>query len=357
MGSDILKDKLNYKLLNLLIIIGIVCLLYLIKDLWVGIVVNIFRVIAPFLLAFAIAYVIYPLVRKLVDAGSPKWLAILAVSILGIGSILIIILLTVPLLYEQILLLFSNISVLLSDISTKYEINFGGLQSSLTDFSTDIISHLGSSISSGAISVVGSSVSVISTAIVSICAAIYFLIDMDRIRAGIKKYLMVRNRRTLRFLSQLDKEMVKYSTGMGLDVLLQCVEYTLAFLIIGHPNYLILGILSGLSAIIPYFGGLLVAILSLLVSSVIGTKMFLLTALVCGVCSIIDANVIGPKVYGKTNSLHPLVVIFSVSAGGMIAGFWGIVISLPVAIMIKVSYDFYQKDIEKHLMKIKKNTR
>jgi predicted PurR-regulated permease PerM len=170
---------------------------------------NLFNIVSPFLLAFGLAYVIYPLVKKLIVAGAPKWLAILTVCILGVGSLFIIIVLTVPLIYEQTLAFLSNISMFLSDLSTKYEINFGGLQSSLTDFSTDIISHLGSSISSGAISVVGSSVSVISTAIVSICAAIYFLIDMDRIRAGIKKYLMVRNRRTLRFLSQLDKEMVK----------------------------------------------------------------------------------------------------------------------------------------------------
>ena len=351
-----MKDKLNYKLLNLLLIIAIICLLYLIKSLWLGLVTNLFNIIAPFLLAFAIAYVIYPLVKKLTDAGSPKWLAILAVCILGIGSILIIILLTVPLLYEQILLFFSNISVLLSDISTKYEINFGALQSSLTDFSTNLISHLGNSISSGAISVVGSSVNMLSSAVVSICAAIYFLIDMDKIRESIKKYLLIRNKRTLKYLSKLDQELVKYTTGMGLQILIQCVEYILAFLIIGHPNYLILGILSGVSAIIPYFGGLLVAIIALLVSSVISTKMFLLTALVCGVCSILDGNLIGPKVYGKTNSLHPLLVIFSVSAGGMIAGFWGIVISLPVAIAVKTTYNFYQTDIEKKIRKIKKNT-
>ena len=143
-------NKLNYKLINTLIIIAIVCLLYSIKALWIGLVVKLFEIIAPFLLAFAIAYVLYPLVIKLIDEGSPKWLAILAVSILGVGSLLLIILLTIPLLYEQILLFISNISVLLSDLSTKFEINLGGLQSALTNFSKDVISNLGSNISNGA---------------------------------------------------------------------------------------------------------------------------------------------------------------------------------------------------------------
>lgn len=340
-----MKDRLNYKLLNLLIIIAIVCLLYLIKGLWIGIVVSIFEIIAPFLLAFSLAYVLYPIVKKLIDAGSPKWLAILAVCILGVGSILIIILLTVPLLYEQILLFISNISVLLSDLSSKYEINFGSLQSSLSDFSKNVISNLGSSISNGAINVVNASFGVLSTAIVVICAAIYFLIDMDKVRDGIKKYFYKRNKRTVEYLRTLDKELAKYIGGMGLNIIIQMIEYTLAFLIIGHPNYLILGILSGISAIIPWFGGFIVAVISLLVSSVISTKLFLLTVLICAICPILDGNVIGPKVYGKTNSLHPLLVIFSVSAGGMIAGFWGIVLSLPIAIIIRTTYNFYEEDI------------
>ena len=36
-----MKNKLNYKLLNVLVIVAIVCLLYLIKNLWIGIVNNI----------------------------------------------------------------------------------------------------------------------------------------------------------------------------------------------------------------------------------------------------------------------------------------------------------------------------
>lgn len=344
-----MNDKVNFKLVNLLLIIAIICLLYLIRGLWIGIVTNIFNIIAPFALAFCLAYVIYPLVRKLMESGAPKWLAILTVCILGFGSLFLIIMLTVPLLYEQILLFLSNISMLLSDLSTKYELNFGGLQSSLTEFSTNIIANLGSSISNGAITAVSGSVSVISTGIVVICAAIYFLIDMPKIRENVKKYFNRKNRRTCLFLEKLDDELTKYIGGLGKNILIQVIEYTLAFLIIGHPNYLILGIISGLSAIIPWFGGFLVAVISLLVSSVISTKLFILTVIICIICPILDGNVIGPKVYGKSNQLHPLLVIFAVSAGGALGGFWGIVLSLPIAIVIRTTYKFYRRDIDKKI--------
>lgn len=351
-----MNDKVNYKLLNILIVIAIICLLYFIRGLWIGIVKNIFNIIAPFALAFCLAYVIYPLVRKLMSSGAPKWLAILTVCVIGFGSIFLIMILTIPLLYEQILLFLSNISMLLSDLSTKYELNFGSLQSSLSEISSNVIAGVGNSLSSGAMNVVNSSFGVISTGVVAVCAAIYFLVDMPKIRENVKKYVNRKNRRTCAYLEKLDDELTKYIGGMGMNILIQMIEYTLAFLLIGHPNYLILGILSGLSAIIPWFGGFLVAVISLLVSSVISTKMFLLTVVICIICPILDGNVIGPKVYGKSNQLPPLLVIFAVSAGGAIGGFWGIVLSLPIAIIIKTTYLFYRRDIDKKFRVIKKKS-
>lgn len=348
------ENKLNFKLLNVLIIVAIIYILYLISGLWLGLVTKIFSILSPFLLAFAVAYVVYPLVKKLMASGAPKWLAILTICILGLGFILILLLLTIPLIYEQSLLFISNISVLLSDLSNKYAINFGPLQSMLSDFSKNIVSGLGSSISNGAIGVFNASINVFSTTIIVLCAAIYFLVDMKDIRAWIKKYCSKHSLRTGIYLKTLDEEMTKYLGGMGKNILIQTAEYTLAFLLIGHPNFLILGIISGVSAIIPWFGGFIVAVLSLLVSSVISTKMFILTIIICIVCPILDGNVIGPKVYGKANKLHPLVVIFAVSAGGVIGGFWGIVLSLPIAIIIKTTYNFYEKDIGKRIKNIKK---
>lgn len=346
-----MKDNINFKLLNLLILITIVCLIYFIKGLWIRIISSLFKIVSPFILAFGLAYILYPFVKKIENLGCPKWLAILITCFLIISFLILIIALTIPLLYDQILLFISDISIFLSNISIKYKLNFNNIQSTLIDLSSDIISNIGSRISNGAINIINSSISVITSGILIFCSAVYFLIDMEKIRKVIKKHLNSKNKKIVKYLKLLDTEMIKYISGIGLNILIQTLEYTFAFFIIGHPNYLILGILSGLSAIIPWFGGFLVAIISLLVSSVISLKMFVLTIAICIICPILDGNVIGPKIYGKTNSLHPLLVIFSISTGGIIAGFWGIVISLPLAIIIKTTYKFYKNNILKGTQK------
>jgi len=127
----------------------------------------------------------------------------------------------------------------------------------------------------------------------------------------------------------------------------------LVFFLIGHPNYLVLGILAAFTTIIPYFGAFIVDILALLIASVISTKLFVLTVIVIIICPQLDGYVIGPKIYGKTNRLHPLVSIFAVFAGGILGGFWGIILSLPVAIFIISTVKFFLPDISEKLEEIK----
>ena len=54
-------------------------------------------------------------------------------------------------------------------------------------------------------------------------------------------------------------------------------------------------------------------------------------------------------VYGKTNEVHPIFVIFSVFAGGILMGVPGIILSLPVAIIIQATIRFFKPEIKDKL--------
>ena len=59
------KDKLNFKLLNVLIFAALIYLALNTMNYWGGVISTIFSIILPFLIAFGIAYSLYPIVRKL----------------------------------------------------------------------------------------------------------------------------------------------------------------------------------------------------------------------------------------------------------------------------------------------------
>ena len=118
---------------------------------------------------------------------------------------------------------------------------------------------------------------------------------------------------------------------------------------IGHPYYLILGLLCSFTTIIPYFGGIFSNIIACITAFFVSRWLFILTLIVAIICPNIDGYIISPRVYGKTNQLPALVNIFAVFAGGVLAGFWGIVASLPIAIVIITTYRFFENDINKKI--------
>ena len=348
-----MENKVNYKLVNILLIIVIVCLLYLIRGLWIGIIGKLFAVCFPFVVAFAVSYALYPYCKKIEGYGLPKWLAMGIIYFILVGFIVLMGIIVFPLFYDQLLLFLSNITAVITDISSKFELDLGVLQKSLTTVSGDILKNIGTYISDGAINAISTSINVVTNLIIVVAASIYFLWDMDKIRKSLKDFLKKTRIRLYKYFKRLDVEIGNYFNGLVKTILIQFVEYTLVFALIGHPNYLILGILAAVTTIIPYFGALLVNILAVIIASVVSTKLLILTVIVCLVCPNIDGYIIGPKVYGKTNQLPALVNIFAVFAGGILGGFWGIVVSLPVAIILIATYKFFKEDINQKLVTIK----
>ena len=348
-----MKNKVNYKLVNILLVIVIICLIYFVRGLWLGVLSKFITVILPFLVAFAVAYALYPYSKKLENCGIPKWLSIGIIYFILFGFLIILGITVVPLLYDQIVLFLSNISAVVTDVSSRFAIDLGVLQESISSASSDILKSLGSSISSGAINILNASISVITNLIIIVAVSIYILFDMDKIREWIKTKTKKRKKKLFEYIKTLDIAINHYFNGLFKTMLIQFIEYTIVFFLIGHPNYLVLSILASVTNIIPYFGGLLVNILAVIIAAVVSPKLLILTIIVCIVCPNIDGYIIGPRVYGKTNQLPALVNIFAVFAGGVLAGFWGILVSLPIAITLITTYKFFENDINKKVSNIK----
>lgn len=339
-----LKNSLNFKLINVALFVLIIFLLYQTSDLWIGLIMILSKIIFPFLIAFTVAYALYPFAKFLENHKIPKKISIFIVIVLVIAVFGITLFMVCPLLFEQLGSLFSSIITFIKEISLEYDIDFGPLQNTLSESFNDIIKTLGKYISDGAISVISISVNYLSIAFIAIASAIYFLIDMDKIRERIKKHLS-KNPKKYNYVKALDNSMKNYLSGFMKIVLITVFEYSIAFLIIGHPNAILLGFVAAITSLIPYFGGMFTNIIAAITAFVISPSLFIRTVIAFIVLSFIDSYVINPFIYGKTNEVHPLIVILAVFAGGKLFGILGIVISLPVAILIITTYHYFKNDI------------
>lgn len=348
-----LKDKVNYKLVNIAIIALIIFLIYQTGNLWIGVTHKILKITTPFFIAFIVAYALHPFLEFLMNHKLPKALSILIVIALVIGIVVFIVVMVVPLLFSQLTSLFNGIIAFIKQISIDSEINFGPIQKSLSSSFNDIILSLGRYVSDGAVNVIGVSLGYISIAVISFSASLYFLSDMDMIRSSVKKYLKKKSRRMFKYVALLDEQMKLYLTGFIRIMLITVVEYTLAYTIIGHPNAVLLGFLAMIANLIPYFGGMITNVVAAITAFVISPALFIKTVITFFILSAVDGYLINPLVYGKTNEVHPLVVILSVFAGGILFGVAGIVISLPLAIIIITTFKFFREDINDKIEDIK----
>lgn len=345
--------KVNYKSLNILIILAIVYVLFLMRDLWIGVFFKVLAVLKPFIIAFAMAYAIYPFLKWLQSKKIPKFFAILIILVILALFIFFVVISLVPVFTDQLVSLFGNIMKFVSEMGSKYDIDIAPIQTNLSTIFNTISSNVSKYISDGAINLVNSSISFVSNSIIVLVAFIYFLIDMDKIRDNIDEFFSKKSKKTYKLVQDIDHETTSYFKGLFLTILIQFFEYTIVFYLIGHPNFLLLGVLSSVSTLIPYFGGLIVNIIALIIASVVSPQLFVMTLIVAIVFPNIDGYLISPKIYGKTNNISPLLSIFAVFAGGVLGGFIGILIALPLTIILRTIYKSYKKDISKKIGNIR----
>ncbi|MEX0930322.1 MAG: AI-2E family transporter [Candidatus Paceibacterota bacterium] len=111
--------------------------------------------------------------------------------------------------------------------------------------------------------------------------------------------------------------------------------------ILGVEHALLLAVLAGTFELIPLLGPVLAAIPAILIAFT--TEGLVLAALVTGLYVIVqqlESHVIYPLVVKKMIGLSPVVMIIALVAGGQLAGFLGILLSVPVAaILMEVLHD------------------
>jgi predicted PurR-regulated permease PerM len=107
---------------------------------------------------------------------------------------------------------------------------------------------------------------------------------------------------------------------------------TFGLWLIHMPFWLPLGIFVGIANLIPmlgaWIGGVPVAIVALLTKP---PSYLVLVLVVIGVSHVVDGYFLSPIVMKETTQLHPVVVLLAVLLGAELAGFWGILVAIPVA--------------------------
>jgi len=172
----------------------------------------------------------------------------------------------------------------------------------------------------------------------------YLLLDWDRMVAQVDRLLPRDHAPAIRELARdIDRALAAFIRGQGTVCLILGTYYAIALMLVGLQFGLVVGFVAGLISFIPYVGALVGGALAfgLALFQFWGEWVWLgAVAAIFFAGQFFEGNVLTPKLVGGSIGLHPVWLIFSLSAFGTLFGFVGLLIAVPVAAAIGVVIRF-----------------
>lgn len=314
-------------------------------------------VLLPFILGFLIAYLFKNIVKKYQSKIKRQYLSLISVCTFSFICILII-LFIFP-------MIFSQLSALIKDILSRMD-NFDLNKfysktkeimvllnientSELRQYFTQITNFLLKTAGTLTNSLVNSSfqiVNIVFMIFISPIVAFYVLKDWDNIFNFIKKQIVPREfRAQFTILSKrIDDVLHHYIVGQINVCLILGTFYSILLFLTGFNYSFIVGIAAGFLTLLPYVGAFVGAGIALILGyfqfGFALSKLLTIFFIFC-LGQFLEGNFITPNLIGNKIKVHPLWLIFAILSGGTLYGFWGIVISMPLAAVIGVLIRFY----------------
>ncbi|MEG1999078.1 MAG: AI-2E family transporter [Bacteroidales bacterium] len=181
---------------------------------------------------------------------------------------------------------------------------------------------------------------------------VFILVDYDKIQRGFRDLIPGRHKETIiGIIDDVECSMNTYFRGQALVAFCVGILFSIGFSIVGLPLAILLGLFIGLLNLVPYLqliGFFPAIMLTLLQSAETGENfwwIFMWVLVVFSVVQLIQDLILVPKIMGKAIGLNPAVILLSLSVWGVLLGFIGLIIALPLT---SLCISYYHKYVLKN---------
>ncbi|MFD0915653.1 AI-2E family transporter [Pseudahrensia aquimaris] len=310
-------------------------------------------ILLPFIAGMALAYFLDPVADKLETWGASRLLATSIILLLFIILFVLAFLLIIPSLSQQFAGFVERMpgyvaqlqALLVESELLKRIIGEGG--STIRD-NLDSIVGKGTQWASTVLASIWSSgkaiIDVVSLLVITPIVAFYLLLDWDRMIARVDSWLPRDHKQTIRQLARdMNGAIAGFVRGQGSVCLILGTFYALALTVVGLNFGLLIGMFVGLISFIPFVGSIIGLVLSVGVALVQFWPEWPMVLIVIGVFAVgqfVEGNFLQPRLVGKSVGLHPVWLMFALSAFGALFGFTGLLVAVPVAAALGVLVRF-----------------
>ena len=304
--------------------------------------------LAPVITGLIVAFLIQGIVVRLVLWGLPEVLAIGVVMILFLGALVALFVGVLPLVWRQMNQtidampgVIDRIAELVTDLSATYPALFSEeTVSAWLSTANAQLTELGGMFLQALVGQLPNAFGLVIFLLLVPISVFFFLKDRNRL-VGWFGGLLPANRPLLdRVGAEMTEQIGNYVRGKAVEILIVGVVMYVLFAWLGLNEAALLGLLVGLSVLVPFIGAALVTLPVVAVGLLqFGWSAdFLWIVIAYAVVQAVDGMVLVPKLFSVAVNLHPIAIIVAVLAFGGLWGFWGVFFAIPLATLVKAIY-------------------
>ncbi len=326
------------------------------------------NILVPLTFSMLLAYLLYPIVKRLERIGVHR-----------VPSILVVIIITLAIIASMAFFFavqVSNIQIDLSEIKQKLidqtgspeqkiEEKFGVNMRTMEYYVDNIFNSLFTGEQTNFFSTTANTIFQI-----FILPVFTFFLLFYRTKIAYFVFRLVgrkRKKKAVSILRDISSVTTKYLGGLILVVLILAVLNSAGLIIIGIPHAIVLGVGAAILNLIPYFGtllGALVPLIYVLVAIDDPLNMALKVVFMFIIVQFLENNIITPNIVGGNVRLNALTVIIGLLIGNLIWGIAGMLVVIPVIAILKIimknvemlkpfAYLLSSRGLEKHSINYK----
>ncbi len=172
--------------------------------------------------------------------------------------------------------------------------------------------------------------------------AFYFMLDFKQITTSLREIKYPGSKNLRKILTEIEKEISNFFRGQLLICTIIGILMGFGFFLIGVDFPHLLGLIAGISNLVPYVGVIVSTGIALIFSVLkfgIGLEL-LFVVIKIGILVVIVQSLEGmflsPRILSETLDLSPILVMFFLFAGGTFGGILGMFLAIPVLLIIRV---------------------
>jgi predicted PurR-regulated permease PerM len=308
----------------------------------------------PFIIAFAFAYILDPVVDRMEKTGLGRTSSVVMLLAIFFAILMLAIALLIPIIAGQVEAMVKNVPLYAELVKekampiieripemdrAKVEESVKEAMAALGDIPLKVLKSTSGAVWSGITNVAEFMLGLLNLVIIPV-ATFYLLKDFDTlVKKAASRVPHKYKPGVSRFFGNLDTALSAFVRGQLTVAVIMGTIYSTGLFLVGAPMGVLIGLLAGLANIVPYLP-VVVGLLPALILTYLQYSDWQHVGMVAGLFAFgmaIEGFVITPRTLEKAVGLHPVAVMASILMGAAFFGFIGVLLAVPTAAVVKVA--------------------